>query len=471
MQPHAGPERPLATMGNLLDLSHRDGIGLMLEALPEAIYLTDAAGHIVFYNAAAAELWGIRPELGESTFCGSWKLHRSDGSELRHDECPMAVALREGRAIRGVEAIAERPDGSRVPFLACPTPLFDASGALIGGINMLVDLSARMVADEATQRLAAIVDSSEDAILAKSLDGTITNWNRGAQRLFGYSAEEAIGKPIGMLIPADRHNDEPHILTRIRLGERIEHYETVRRRKDGSLVEISISASPIRNREGRIVGAAKIARDITERRRFEEQQQLLLREMDHRVKNLFSLASGIVTLSARAAENTDELVAAVTARLSALSQAHGLTVKREVEPGLADAALSLHALLRTIFAPYDQNDSVLTLSCPDIEIGGSAVTSIALLLHEFATNAAKHGALSIPSGRVAISGSEQDGRFILTWAESGGPAVSNQNHGIGFGTSLSDATVRGQFGGTIHREWNAEGLIIRLDIPMARLIG
>ena len=138
-----------------------------------------------------------------------------------------------------------------------------------------------------------------DAIPTMDLSGVITSWNWGAQRLFGYAAEETIGKPVTLLIPADLHNEEPAILDRIRRGERVEHYDTIGQRKDGTHIDISLTISPLRDPEGKIIGASKIARDITRRRRAEEQQRLLLREMDHRVKNLFALASGVVGLSAR----------------------------------------------------------------------------------------------------------------------------------------------------------------------------
>ena len=115
--------------------------------MPAAIYMTDAVGRITFYNEAASALWGYRPELGKSEFCGSWKLYWPDGTHLPHDECLMAIALKEQRPIRGVEAVAERPDGTRVPFIPYPTPLFDGSGALTGAVNMLVDISERKRAE------------------------------------------------------------------------------------------------------------------------------------------------------------------------------------------------------------------------------------------------------------------------------------------------------------------------------------
>lgn len=450
------------------------GVQRILEALPEPIYTTDASGRITFYNSAAAAMWGFRPELGKSEFCGSWKLYWPDGRPLPHNECPMAIALREKRANRGLEAVAERPDGTRIPFLAFPTPLFDEAGNLIGAVNMLVDLTALAIADEAAQRFAAIVESSDDAILAKDLNGTIISWNPGAERLFGYTATEAVGKPVAMLIPLDRHNEEPEILSRIRRGERIDHYETIRRRKDGSLIEISLCVSPIRNRDGRVIGASKIARDITERKRAEEQQHLLIREMDHRIKNLFTVASSVVSLSVRSADTPAELASAVRDRLNALARAHALTIPRtsDVSGKTEQATTTLHSLIGTIVAPYDGDLAGhrprASVVGADIQIGGSAVTSFALLLHEFATNAAKYGALSVPEGTVDISCHEEGERFILTWTEQGGPPVERRGDGEGFGTLLGKATVH-QLGGEIARDWKPEGLSIRLSMMRERL--
>lgn len=439
------------------------GLREVLEALPEAIYTTDAKGLITFYNKAAAALWGVEPKLGESEFCGSWKLYWPDGTPLPHDQCPMAQSLKDQHPVRGVEAIAERPDGGRVRFRPYPSPIFDSYGVLIGAVNMLIDLTDQTVAQEVTLRHDAIVESSDDAIIAKDLNGTITNWNSGAQRLFGYTSDEAIGKPIAMLIPLDRKNEEPGILKRIRQGERIKHYETVRRRKDGSLVEISLSVSPIRNREGRVVGAAKIARDITARRQAEAQKSLLIREMDHRVKNLFTLANSVITLSARSVTTAVELASVVSARLTALAKAHALTVPHGFN---CEQATTLHTLVQTIVAPYatgaDNNQSRALVTGPDLTLSGNAVTSFALLLHEFASNAAKYGALSLPEGSVEISCSEHAGLFTIVWNEKNGPIIAREPESIGFGTLLAKSTVHGQLRGDITREWNPGGLTIRV---------
>lgn len=442
---------------------HELALGDILEALPEAVYTTDENGLITFFNQAAASLWGVSPQLGKSEFCGSWKLYWPDGTPLPHDECPMAIALKEKRPIRGLEAIAARPDGTRIRFRAFPSPTFDSTGNLIGAVNMLVDLSDQTIADEAALRHDAIVESSDDAIIAKDLNGTITNWNRGAERLFGYTAAEAIGKPVAMLIPLDRQDEEPGILMRIHRGERIEHYETIRRRKDGSLIEISLSVSPIINREGRIIGAAKIARDITERRQAEEQKNLLIREMDHRVKNLFTLANSVISLSARSATTPGELASVVSARLNALARAHALTVPHGFS---SEQPTTLHTLIQTILAPYASGDdncqSRAFVTGPDISIAGTAVTNFALLLHECATNAAKYGALSLPEGFLDISCSEIEDLFTIVWNERNGPLIDREPDSIGFGTLLAKATVRGQLGGEISRDWKREGLSIRL---------
>jgi PAS domain S-box-containing protein len=246
--------------------------------LPIAMYITDTEGFITYYNEAAAALWGRRPILGEERFSGALRLWCVDGEPLPHDQTPTAVLLRAETAIEPAKLVVERPDGSRRTFVSHPTPLYDVRGQFMGAANVLLDVTGQEKSETDTSRLAAIVTSSHDAIIAKDLDGYILSWNQGAQRLFGYAPEEIIGKPVLTLIPVDRHHEETEILSRLRRGERVEHYETVRQRKDGSLVDISLTVSPIKNAAGRIVGASKIARDISERKRTET---LLRRQKFH----------------------------------------------------------------------------------------------------------------------------------------------------------------------------------------------
>ena len=181
----------------------------------------------------------------------------------------MAVTLREGRAIRGEEIVIERPDGTRRRVLPYPEPIYTA-GVVVGAVNMLIDVSELRQAERDIAHLAAIVTSTDDAIISKNLQGIVTSWNGAAERLFGYTAEEMIGQPVSRLIPPDRPNEEPEILARIGRGESIAHYETIRRRKDGTEFHAWLSVSPLIDHHGKIIGASKIARDITEQKRWEE---------------------------------------------------------------------------------------------------------------------------------------------------------------------------------------------------------
>jgi PAS domain S-box-containing protein len=216
----------------------------------------------------------------DERFCGSFKMFRPDGSFMPHDQCPMAeVVSGKVPAVHDQEVLIERPDGSRVTVLVNIRPLKNDQGEVTGAINCFYDITERKRAKVAAMRLTALVRSSRDAVVAKDLNGIITDWNQSAQRIFGYKPKEIIGKSILTLIPRDHHSEESEILRRIRCGESIDNYETIRRRKDGKLIEVSLTISPIRDAEGKVIGVSKIARDITkhkiEERRLAEQARLL----------------------------------------------------------------------------------------------------------------------------------------------------------------------------------------------------
>jgi PAS domain S-box-containing protein len=243
----------------------------LLGKLPAGAYLCDSDGLITYFNDHAARIWGRAPELNNPVdrFCGSFKLYSSDGKPIVHDECWMALALKTGKEYNGQEIIIECPDRTRRTVLAHANPIYDEVGNLQGAVNVLVDISDRNRVEEVNAVLSAIVESAEDAIVSKTLDGIIRSWNAAAERLFGFSAEEAIGQSIALIIPPEKLDEEQVILSRLRRGERIEHYETVRMSKDGRRFDISLTISPIRESTGRIIGASKIARDITARKQSE----------------------------------------------------------------------------------------------------------------------------------------------------------------------------------------------------------
>jgi PAS domain S-box-containing protein len=431
----------------------------LFDLLPGAIYVTDAKGRITYYNDAAATLWGCQPKLYSDRWCGSWRLYRPNGTPLPHDQCPMAICLREGRPIRGGEAIAERPDGTRVPFMAFPTPLHDAAGNLVGAVNMLIDVSEHRRAERIERRLSAIVESSDDAIVSKDLDGVIITWNKGAERLFGYLAEEIIGKPITILIPADRQQEEHEILERIRRGERVDHFETERQRKDGSVVHISLSVSPVSDEFGEIVGASKIARDITDQKRREELINLLAREADHRTKNLLTVAQATVHLAQ--GDTPAALKTAIEGRLKALGNAHALLAQSRW------AGADLSKLVAEELAPHARaSESLIETDGPSVMLRPDQAQAMALALHELVTNAVKYGALSVATGRVRIAwGLRSANRLFVRWVETGGPRVKPPER-QGFGTRVMTRMICDQLNGEVDFDWREEGVICDIATPL-----
>jgi PAS domain S-box-containing protein len=314
----------------------------LLDALPAAVYTTDAAGRITFYNEAAAQLWGCRPELGKSEWCGSWRLFWPDGTALPHDECPMAVALKENRPIRGAEAIAERPDGTRVPFIPFPTPLHDASGRLVGAVNMLVD--------------------------------------------------------------------------------------------------------------------------ITDRKRAEERQALLVRELHHRVKNMLATVQAIMGSTARTSTTIGEFQEAFTGRIVALARTHSSLAEDDWQ------AIQIHTLLFNELEPYDDGSLTrIILQGPAVDLPSSVALPLGMAVHELTTNAVKHGALSVLGGSVSVTWSLTEGEghreLAIEWVERDGPEVAQPTR-EGFGSRLLERVLDIQIGARTNVAYRPEGLQVHIVMPL-----
>jgi PAS domain S-box-containing protein len=313
----------------------------LLEALPAAVYTTDAQGRITYYNDAAAAMWGHRPPLGTSEWCGSWKLFWADGTPLPHDQCPMAIALKEDRSVRGMEAIAERPDGSRVSFIPYPTPLHDDAGRLVGAVNMLVDIS--------------------------------------------------------------------------------------------------------------------------ERKRAEEQQALLVRELHHRVRNTLATVQAIMGSTARSSDTIEEFKDALIGRIGALAKTHRLLTDEVGDVSFGDV---LH---NELDAFDDGSDNRITLTGPDVPLSAQLAVSLGMAMHELTTNAAKYGALSVYGGKIDVTWSmtiEATRRTLnFDWIESGGPSVSPPKR-QGFGSRLLEVVLPGQIQAAATIDYRPEGVRMHCVVPM-----
>ena len=313
----------------------------LLNALPAAVYTTDAAGRLTYYNEAAAELWGHRPTPGSTEWCGSWKLYWPDGTPMPHGDCPMAVALREDRPVRGMEAICERPDGTRVPFIPYPTPLHDEAGRLVGAVNMLID--------------------------------------------------------------------------------------------------------------------------ITERKRAEERQHLMVRELHHRVKNTLATVQAIMGSTARTATSIEDFQTALIGRIGVLAKTHVLLSDDSRPVSFGDI---LHSELDAF---DDGSDGRVSLTGPPVEIAAQAAVPLGLAMHELTTNAAKYGALSVYGGKVDVTWSEtitaSSRQLNFDWVESGGPTVTLPTR-QGFGSRLLQFVLPGQIQAKVSIDYRPEGIRVHGTVPL-----
>lgn len=437
----------------------------LIEALGVAVYTTDAEGRLTLYNEAAAALWGWRPPLGDQQWCGSWRLYWPDGRPMPHADCPMGIALREGRPIHGAEVVAERPDGTRIPFAAYPTPLLDEAGRVTGAVNVLVDITARKAAEASVAaseaRLRAVFETTPECILLVAPDGTLLQMNRAGLRTVQAAAPEAVeGRNVLDLIAPEHRAAWRANHERVCRGEALGwEFDIIGLR--GRRRHMETHAAPLRLPDGRLAHLA-ISRDVTARREVERQQVLLAREVDHRARNALTVALSLIRLTR--AEDPHRFAETVEGRVAALAGAHALLS----EEGWTGAELRL--LAERELAPYLAAGRV-TLAGPAVPLAPGAVQAVSVVLHELATNAAKYGALSAPEGRLDLAwGAVAGDRLRLVWTESGGPPPANPPERRGFGFRLIEATVRGQLGGTVAQHWEPEGLCCEVTIAPDRLL-
>ena len=434
----------------------------ILETAVEGIVTIDERGVIESFNQAAEKIFGYRARevIGKNV-----SLLMPSPQREAHDGY-LANYLRTGHArIIGIgrEVVGRRKDGAQFPMDLSVSEVRLADRRLFTGF--VRDITERKRAEEALLHYAALVESSEDAIVGKTLEGYVTSWNQGAELVFGYTRAEMVGKHISILIPPDRKDEEPEILEKIRRGESVDHYETIRRRKDGRLIDISVTISPIRDADGNIIGASKVARDITERKRLEREILEISDREQRRIGHdlhdgLCQHLAGIELMSQvleqklapqsrDAAKRAGEIARNVREAIGQTrSLARGLSPVTLESEGLTSALHELAVNTEKLFKVKCRFDGDSGVSVPNHAVA----THLFRLAQEAVSNAIKHG----KARRISIHLKADPGRLYLAVNDNGKgfPAELPKSKGMGLRIMQSRT---GMIGGTLTIERNAGG--------------
>ncbi len=356
-----------------------------------------------------------------------------------------------------------------VSYLMQVRPYRDVNDLVDGAVVTFVDITERRKSEATRALLAAIVESSQDAIIGHDLDGVVTSWNAGAEVLYGFGADEAIGRMLSTLLRDPLLGDWPDMRERLRNGERIETFERSGTDKHGRAIDVAITLSPVRQADGSIVGASLVARDVGERKAAEQRAALLLGELDHRVKNILAIVTAVISQTLRFSETPEAFAREVEGRVVAIAKAHGLLTNS------GHGGILLSALVDTELAPFDHGNGNVSVSGPDVELTPRAGLALAMAVHELASNAAKYGALSAAEGRLAVTwqiaaSAGEESVLTLAWSEAGGPEVRAPTR-RGFGTTLIERAIRHDFGARVTREFLPAGVRCTLAVPLGAEFG
>ena len=475
--------RPLRLLGVTRDITERKYIEHKLQkseresrellgALPAAIYVTDAAGRIAYCNQNAIDLWGAEPKLGSDKWCDFSRFYFADGTPMTLDDCPTEVALKQGQIVRGREAIIERLDGTRIPIVPYPTPLRDGNGAIVGVVNMTVDISelkkAQRALAERNMQLALAGKAGLVGTYAHDFNSELMQISEGYAAIHGLpegTTESSRSEWKRRVLPEDltRKLAVEHKAFRERRGDYSVEYR-IDRDGEGRWIEsrgfISYDSD---GSPQRIIG---VNIDITARKRAEEQQRVLVAELDHRVKNVLATVSAVAGQTLETSKSMPHFVAALDGRIRSMAIAHELLSTRQWQ------GMPLAELVRREFAAYASSNNT-KIDGPEVMLSAEAGQAMAMVIHELVTNAAKYGALSTQSGRVSVrwyrklNGSAQ---LILIWEETGGPRVEAGKKS-GYGTGVVRDLIPYEFGGAVELSFGPEGVQCRLEIPFDRISG
>ena len=460
LQPESSPSRE-GESAVVPDPRVRD----FLEAAPDAIVIVDGEGRITRVNARAEEMFGYsRGEMvGEPVelllpdrLTALHVTHRD-----RYLQQPVTRPM--GRC---TDLLARRRDGTELPVEVSLSPTMTDAGPLV--ISIIRDITWRQQAEAAQRFLAAIVESSDDAIIGATLDGTILSWNQGAQHTYGYTSEEVVGEKISLLCPKELKGEGLRLLERIGRGERIRRHETVRLRKDGKRVDVSLTVSPVHDANGSITGASIIARDISEQKRGEverarllaseqeksEQLRLVVREAHHRIKNNLQSISDLLYLELHAGEGSPpaEALRESMERIQAIALVHDL-LSHEADVQSVDARAVAERLVPVALASNGLPRSAvkLEIEVASVALSSKKATTLALILNELVTNAAKHALAGRDDGWLEVRLEEAEDGLRLQ-VNDDGPGLPpdfdlsrDANVGLEVVRTLAERDLNGRF--------------------------
>ncbi|MGL4960251.1 MAG: CheR family methyltransferase [Inquilinus sp.] len=346
-------------------------------------------------------------------------------------------------------------------------PYRTVDNVINGVVITFIDITERKRNEEALARLAAIIANSQEAIIGTSPDGTITSWNAGAERMYGYLADEAIGRPLSFLSVHNRSGELRQILDRLkRPPVQPSVVETERLTKDGRRIFVSYNASPIRNAAGKLVAVAVVERDTTERRQAEERQQLLLAELNHRVKNTLASVLSIAARTRQSSSSLDHFSRSFEGRVQSLATAHELLAEN------VWTGADLRQIMLRELEPYHEGKDPPTLSGGEVFLPARAALVFAMVVHELVTNASKYGALSDLAGAVKVgwrvARNAAAPYLRIDWSERGGPKVEKPARD-GFGLSFIKRSVAYELHGSAELTFKPGGLQCRIQVPMTEL--
>ncbi|WP_375410120.1 PAS domain S-box protein [uncultured Methylobacterium sp.] len=438
---------------------------VMTGAMPQMVWTTLPDGFHDFYNDRWYEFTGVPPG---STNGEGWNgmFHPDDQQRAwarwRH-------SLATGDPYE-VEYRLRHHSGAYRWTLGRAMPLRDAEGRIERWFGTCTDIEDLKQAEGEARKLAAIVEQSKDFIGIVDEAFTILHVNAAGRRLVGLGDTAADTALADYFTPQSRAHIEDVVLDTVKRDGWWEGELAFRHFVTGEGIAVLYNIFPIHGDDGALMGYATVTRDLRERKRAEEARDLLIKELSHRIKNIFAVVGGIAALSGRSDPGAKPFVEAFRQRLGALALAHEYVRPHSPASAPSLGGQTVLGLMRLIMAAYTEEGTArVVVEGDDVEVGDGSATALALIMHEQATNAMKYGGLSATGGRVTLTGRRDATTYALTWAESGGPRVTGAPTRQGFGTVLAERSVAGQLDGTLSRDWAPAGLVMRLCVPVANL--